>query len=172
MTGCPPRLTTVLLLAFVLGGCGVNRELARRADALVEAGRVTTTTCDRADHCAIPSPYVDIAEELRARPPGDPPAHSVTTLEHGEDALLLRVHLIRAARHSGTRSTSRASSGPRIPPAGSCSTSWSPPRAAACACACWSTSCSRSTTSNGSRASRARTSTSKSASTTRRSTKR
>jgi phosphatidylserine/phosphatidylglycerophosphate/cardiolipin synthase-like enzyme len=90
----------VCLLLPLLGACGLNRELARRADSVVSNLRPTVLDCQRADHCAIDSPYRRLVEETRAASTADAPLHYVNLLERGEDALLLRIHLIRAARTS------------------------------------------------------------------------
>lgn len=92
-----------LLLAatcLLLGACVLNRPLARRAAAIVHDGRDHAITCTRADHCAIDSPYRALVDAARAASVPGAPVHYVNVLERGEDALLLRVHLIRAARRS------------------------------------------------------------------------
>ncbi len=98
----PPvvRLAALALAALALGGCAFDRQLAKRADAVVAASRATTVTCARVDHCAIDSPYHALAAAARAASRPGAPVHYVNVLEHGEDALLLRIHLIRAARRS------------------------------------------------------------------------
>jgi len=103
----PPSRRRARLVAWValvatvlLAGCGVNRPLARRADAIVAATRPQATDCTREDHCAIASPYHELAARARADSTGAVPVHYVDVLERGEDSLLLRVHLIRAARRS------------------------------------------------------------------------
>ena len=57
-------------------------------------------SCTRDDHCAIDSPYRALLDEARASSTPDAPVHYVNMLEVGEDALLVRVHLIRAAKKS------------------------------------------------------------------------
>ncbi|MCK9537583.1 phospholipase D family protein [Dokdonella sp.] len=99
-TPCSPqRMRLCLVFAgmvlLALGGCSLNRPLARQAQS-VTALRPATLDCRRADHCALASPYQKLASQ--AREDGD--THFVNVLEHGEDALLLRLHLIRAARRS------------------------------------------------------------------------
>ncbi|GAA0710767.1 phospholipase D family protein [Dokdonella soli] len=94
-------LTLLALLALLAStGCGLNRELARQADALVAQARPNDVTCARADHCAIDTPYRQLVDEARAASTPDAPVHYVNVLDRGEDALLLRVHLIRAAKKS------------------------------------------------------------------------
>jgi phosphatidylserine/phosphatidylglycerophosphate/cardiolipin synthase-like enzyme len=96
------RTATWLVLAasLLLAGCGLNRPLARRADAIVAATRPQAVDCTREDHCAIDSPYHGLAARARADSREGAPVHYVDVLERGEDSLLLRVHLIRAARRS------------------------------------------------------------------------
>jgi cardiolipin synthase C len=88
-------LAWLVTAAFLLGGCAVDPLHARRAAATAAAAQDHVLACAAADACAIASPYT----ELAARALGDN-THFVNLLERGEDALLLRVHLIRAARHS------------------------------------------------------------------------
>ena len=57
-------------------------------------------TCERADHCAIASPLRDMADAAMAASTEAAPKHRVLLLEAGQDALLARIHLIRAARQS------------------------------------------------------------------------
>ncbi|HEY6940663.1 phospholipase D family protein [Dokdonella sp.] len=90
----------LLAATALLAGCGLNRPLARRADAIVAAARPQATDCTREDRCAIDSPYHDLAAQARAGTTADAPVHYVDVIERGEDSLLLRVHLIRAARRS------------------------------------------------------------------------
>lgn len=100
MRGLHRALRVVALAALVLAGsgCALNRQLAREADARVERERPTALDCDRADRCAIASPYHALIEEARASSRPGAPVHYVNLLERGDDALLLRLHLIRAAR--------------------------------------------------------------------------
>jgi putative cardiolipin synthase len=85
---------------LAVAGCGLNRPLARQADAVIAAARPGTVTCVRADHCAIDSPYSQLVAAARAADTPSAPVHYVNVLERGEDSLLLRIHLIRAARRS------------------------------------------------------------------------
>ena len=88
------------LAAFALGGCAVDPIHARRAAATASAAQDHTLTCSAADACAIASPYQDLADTaFRDSRPGAP-VHYVNLLDQGADSLLLRVHLIRAARKS------------------------------------------------------------------------
>jgi phosphatidylserine/phosphatidylglycerophosphate/cardiolipin synthase-like enzyme len=94
------KCAALALLALVATGCGLNRELARKADAVVAATRPADIACDRPDRCAIESQYHALADEARVSSTPETPVHYVNLLETGEDSLLLRVHLIRAARKS------------------------------------------------------------------------
>jgi phosphatidylserine/phosphatidylglycerophosphate/cardiolipin synthase-like enzyme len=94
------KCAVLALFALAATGCGLDRELARKADAIVAATRAAEVACDRADRCAIESPYHALADEARAKSAPEMPVHYVNLLETGEDSLLLRVHLIRAARKS------------------------------------------------------------------------
>lgn len=97
------RCLAAMLLAvgvLALTACGVNRPLARQAQALVAQQRTSELDCTRADHCAIASPYMDLAERAQREDREQAPVHYVDVLEQGREALALRVHLIRAARRS------------------------------------------------------------------------
>lgn len=94
------RFVVLALSLLVLAGCGVNRQLARQADALVADTQAHESTCDRADRCAIDSPFRQLAKEARNAATPTQPIHFVNMLEQGEDSLLLRIHLIRAAQKS------------------------------------------------------------------------
>jgi len=98
----PARIARALIPAFALliGACGLNRPLARQAATLVAQERPGALDCDRADHCAIASPWTDLARRARNEDRPDAPAHYVDVLEQGEESLLLRIHLIRAAKKS------------------------------------------------------------------------
>lgn len=88
------------LCAIALGGCGVNRQLARQADRIVVNEQVNDLTCTREDHCAIDTPFRRLAATAHDANTAKAPVHFVNVLEQGEEALLVRVHLIRAARRS------------------------------------------------------------------------
>jgi phosphatidylserine/phosphatidylglycerophosphate/cardiolipin synthase-like enzyme len=103
----PPRtlpartlLTLAVLLTTLLSGCAVDRLHARRTAATAAAAQDHALNCTAADACAIASPYQDlVTQAARESKPGTP-MHYVNLLDRGEDSLLLRVHLIRAARKS------------------------------------------------------------------------
>ncbi len=95
--------SAILLLAAagaLLGGCAVDPIHARRAAATAAAAQDHSFTCTAADACAIASPYQDLAAaSLRDARTGAPVQYA-NLLERGADSLLLRVHLIRAARRN------------------------------------------------------------------------
>jgi len=94
------QFACIAIGACVLAGCGVNRPLARRAEALVAETRPSAIGCTRTNHCAIDSPYMALAAQASAQSRPGAPVHYVNVIERGEDSLLLRVHLIRAATRS------------------------------------------------------------------------
>ena len=89
-----------LLLCLCCGGCAVDRMHARRALATATAAQATAVSCEKPDACALPSPFHALAERALADSRPDAPVHYVELLDRGEDALLLRIHLVRAARRS------------------------------------------------------------------------
>ena len=84
----------------LLGGCAVDRLHARRAAATAAAAQDHSVSCTAADACALPSPLLELAERAERESTATAPLHYVGLLERGEDSLLARVHLIRAARRS------------------------------------------------------------------------
>lgn len=97
--GTRPLLATLAMLAcLLLAGCGMNQQLARDAEHVVSIAHDDSDHCGKPDRCAIDSPYQDLARELRRA--GGPVKARAQPLEYGEEALLLRIHLIRSARTS------------------------------------------------------------------------
>jgi len=95
------RLALVLLLlSSVLSGCALTRAQIRRADGVVAAATDRNPTCADIDHCAVPSPLLQAADEAIGKSSPDHPVHVVSLLGSGEAALVARLNLIRAARHS------------------------------------------------------------------------
>jgi phosphatidylserine/phosphatidylglycerophosphate/cardiolipin synthase-like enzyme len=99
---CARRIAGALLVATVLlsAGCAVDPLHARRATATAAAAQDRAVTCAAADACAIASPYADLVAHAQGDSTPAVPVHYVNLLDRGEDSLLLRVHLIRAARTS------------------------------------------------------------------------
>lgn len=91
------RLPGYLLLALVLCACMPTRQEVRRAESAIAPRQSMQMTCVTADRCAQPSPLLDLADRLAG---SDPPRHHASLLEFGQDALLARIHMIRAARQT------------------------------------------------------------------------
>lgn len=89
------RVVRRLLLgacSLLLAGCAtLAPHHADEAAGIAQAARSTQVDCTRADACAQPSPVMAMASTT---------AHKALILDDAPDALLLRVHLIRAARRS------------------------------------------------------------------------
>ena len=94
------RAAALLSAIFLLAGCGLDRTLAKKADAIVAGARPSALDCAGETHCPIDSPYRALVAETDAASTPEAPVHYVNLLETGEDALLLRIHLIRAAEKS------------------------------------------------------------------------
>ena len=88
-----------LILSFVavllLPACSLSAKKVQQVDAKVNAAREIGLTCfpRDIDRCAIPSPVLDLGRTARADG-----RHRLTLVEYGEDALKLRIHMIRAAQ--------------------------------------------------------------------------
>jgi len=88
------------LCLLLLAGCLPSREQIRDARVQAEARQDRTLDCDQADRCAQPSALRTAALAASAASTDSAPAHVVLSLETGRDALLARLHMIRAARES------------------------------------------------------------------------
>lgn len=87
-----------VMLAFALGGCASLSSTQRdQATAMVVAARPAQLDCQRPDHCAQPSPLRALAGRAFAESTPQAPRHYALILDHGPDALLARVNLIRSA---------------------------------------------------------------------------
>jgi phosphatidylserine/phosphatidylglycerophosphate/cardiolipin synthase-like enzyme len=84
-----------LAALLIMAGCSLSPRKAREVDLRVAAQQQTGLTCppETVDRCARPSPVLALGRQ--ARQDG---RHPLTLIEFGEDALMLRVHMIRAAR--------------------------------------------------------------------------
>ncbi|MGQ4660845.1 phospholipase D-like domain-containing protein [Lysobacter sp. F6437] len=98
----PPLLRlAVAWLALTLSACAtLSPQEASRAVALAEASRSTELSCDAADTCAQPSPLHHLAGQAFAESTPEQPRHYALILDHGTNALLARVNLIRSATTS------------------------------------------------------------------------
>jgi phosphatidylserine/phosphatidylglycerophosphate/cardiolipin synthase-like enzyme len=95
--GCCAALLAVLLLA----GCApLSPKRIQHADHIVAVSADSRVTCRKSDHCAAPSPFMAQADEaIAASTPGHP-KNTVTLLNIGQNALVARINLIRAAQKS------------------------------------------------------------------------
>ena len=88
-----PLLVALLLACLALAGCGLSPRQQQEAHRTAHQMRDDQLTCpaQRADRCAMHSPLWELA--------GTPPSE-LALLEDPYDALLARIHAIRAARRS------------------------------------------------------------------------
>ncbi len=91
------RGAAALALLMLLAACMPTRLEVRRAVAEAAPRQSEQIDCVRADRCALASPLRELGERLRS---SAPPRHHAMLLDYGQDALLARIHLIRAARHN------------------------------------------------------------------------
>jgi putative cardiolipin synthase len=96
----PLRLAGVLLCALALAACMPSRKDIRAGVEAAQRGQERASSCDRADHCAITSPLREYGTQALAASRDGAPQHRVLLLESGQDALLARIALIRAAQRS------------------------------------------------------------------------
>ena len=94
------RLGLPMVALLLLSACATTRSLQRQASTVVARTSDTELTCQRPDHCAAASPYQTLARKLAEAANTDSAEHAVNLLDDGRDALVLRLHLIRSARHS------------------------------------------------------------------------
>ncbi len=99
-----PRLVLPFLLLLFASGCTtLSRADLRASTAIVEAGHAAAPDCrDGADAACRPvaSPLLALGAQAVAASSADAPRHHVVLLDRGQDALIARLHLIRAARKS------------------------------------------------------------------------
>ena len=82
-----------LAALLLLAGCaGISPREQAEVDRIVGAARPTGLDCERDDRCAHSSALLAMADADRAG------QHHALIIDHGQDALLARIHLIRAAR--------------------------------------------------------------------------
>ena len=85
----------MLAAVLLLPACSLSQQRIERVDARVEASRQVSLSCppQDADRCAQPSPVLELGRaSVRSG------RHRVMLVEYGEEALQIRLHLIRAAR--------------------------------------------------------------------------
>jgi putative cardiolipin synthase len=95
------RTLAILLSLLVLAGCSTLSKRERQdAAELAVQGRSAALDCQPVQDCAAASPLLAKAHEAVAASTPEAPRHHVILLDRGQDALLARLHLIRAARES------------------------------------------------------------------------
>ncbi|CBA17577.1 phospholipase D family protein [Xanthomonas albilineans] len=91
----------VLAVLLLASGCAtLSHTQHARALAIAEAAQDRQLTCTRSDHCALASPLRGLAAKAFAQSSGGAPHHYAIILDHGEEALVARINLIRSASHS------------------------------------------------------------------------
>ncbi len=87
--------------ALVLAGCApLSTRRIERADRIVAMSTYSRIGCSQPDHCAASSPFMAQADAaIAASAPGHP-HNAVTLLNIGQNALVARINLIRAAQKS------------------------------------------------------------------------
>ncbi len=89
----------LLCSGLLLGGCAhVARQNSLQASEYAEQARSSVVTC--ATGCQIDSPVLALGDAAYAASAPRKPRHNVILLDEGYGSLLVRVHLIRAARSS------------------------------------------------------------------------
>jgi len=91
------RLFGLLIFCALLSACSLSPYRVEQVNRVVETSRQTSLSCmlDVPDRCSDGSALIDLSEQDMRNG-----KHHLTLLEVGEDALLIRVHLIRAARET------------------------------------------------------------------------
>ena len=89
----------VLLLAAASGACATLSPVERaRAAQVAHAARSSELTCTQADACAQDSSLRDLGARALSESGPAAPRHYALILDYGQDALISRINLLRAAR--------------------------------------------------------------------------
>ncbi|GAB3345839.1 phospholipase D family protein [Lysobacter tyrosinilyticus] len=84
--------------ALTLAACASLSPAQREASArVVAAARPTAVECAEPGNCAQPSPLRELAARAVAESTPEQPRHYALIIDHGPDAMLARINLIRAA---------------------------------------------------------------------------
>ena len=88
-------LFNALIISILMAGCALPPAKVAKVDARVSAHQEHELTCppEQTGRCADPSPLMDLGHAAHREA-----IHHVTLIETGEDALKLRIHLIRSAQ--------------------------------------------------------------------------
>jgi len=95
------RILFILAALLALAGCS-TLSVHQRSDAaeIALSARSTEIGCEPGVTCAVTSPIMGMGYQAITDSTPEAPRHHVTLLDRGQDSLLARVHLIRAARRS------------------------------------------------------------------------
>ena len=94
-----PAAALASCLCVLLAGCvHVSRHQTQQAAAYAEQARSSVIEC--AVGCRIDSPLLALGDAAYAASSPGRPSHRIVLLDDGQDSLLARVHLIRAARRA------------------------------------------------------------------------
>lgn len=95
----PGRAFGLLWLCLVFAGCSsLSPKQSAEATRVLTEGKSTEITCQQADHCAVENRLSRAADAAIAASSEAAPKHSVWIVESGQDALHVRVSMIRAAK--------------------------------------------------------------------------
>lgn len=91
----------LMVILFLLASCAGFRADSEDIDKALKKFTDTTLDCSPAEthDCSLNSPLQELVDQASAYNSGSS-QHFINLLEHGDDALLARVHLIRSAHHS------------------------------------------------------------------------
>ena len=92
------RLLLLVTLMAVVSACMPTRQSIRQAQQDVHELQDTRLSCDLPDHCALDSNLYRLGRRALDKSTTDAPYHELLLLENGQDALIARINLIRAAR--------------------------------------------------------------------------
>ena len=89
------RITALIILTWLVNGCAVNKATIQQVEQVIEIKKDSTINCPPEDEnrCAINTPFdsqYTLAEQQKN--------NRVLLLDHGEESLMLRLHMIRAAQ--------------------------------------------------------------------------
>jgi len=100
-TAGPQRILLLILALFWIAGCAPTPAPSQwqPPDLAFAPGETRTCPEGTANNCAAPSPFRALVDKT-ATVAGSGPEHYVGLLDIGEESLVLRIHLIRAARKS------------------------------------------------------------------------
>jgi phosphatidylserine/phosphatidylglycerophosphate/cardiolipin synthase-like enzyme len=95
------RVSSIILMAVCALGmvCGCEQHTINKA-LLIERDAQITCIEAATDRCALPSQLQQLADETMVSSDALDPLHYISILDVGEDSLLARIHLIRAAKES------------------------------------------------------------------------